>query len=73
MISTFIDCILPLGMSNGKIPESAITVGSTNGDHTIEMLRLKVPSTWKAWCSSEKNDASWIQIDLGQVGSLKFN
>ena len=52
-----------MGISNGDIPDSALSAGSAHADNPIKYIRFGKA----AWCPATKNDGSWFQIDMGKV------
>ena len=60
------ECIMPLGMANGAIPDSSIIASSyfnySYWDFLPQHARLGFNYTW---ASSESDSQPWIQVDLG--------
>ncbi|KAK2586853.1 hypothetical protein KPH14_009791 [Odynerus spinipes] len=65
-------CIAPLGMESGAIPDKDITVSSTYdaGNVGPHLARLKTESLGGAWCPKNqitKEAKEWLEIDLHTV------
>ena len=62
------ECIMPLGMANGAIPDSSIIASSyflhsDMGYYMPQYARLR--SDYNMWSSSIGDLQPWIQVDLG--------
>jgi len=56
----------PLGLSNGGIPDSAITASSQETKY--EAINGRLDSTFsKAWCASTPVNNEYLQIDIGRI------
>ena len=53
-------------MEDGRIPDSAITAGPTRKYYPVNEVRPHKTNT-RGWCAENKEDGSWVQIDLGKV------
>ena len=60
------DCVIPLGMADGRIPDDQITASSHRESDFAYNARLNGP---KSWCSKNKKSGKdeYIQVDLGEV------
>ena len=56
---------MPAGMENGKLPDSAFTASSYDGDNPPKEARFNVGKSWCPPKHPEKNE--YLQIDLGMV------
>ena len=65
----FVDCMLPAGMDNGKIPDSAISATSSHSSDPPKEARLNAGKSWCAVKNSGKKE--YLQIDIGMV--CKYN
>ncbi|XP_072049129.1 uncharacterized protein [Amphiura filiformis] len=59
-------CVLPMGMENGRIPDSAITASFEEPGFEAFNARLNNELYW----SGGNGQTHWIQIDLGKVTTL---
>ncbi|XP_076386248.1 discoidin domain-containing receptor 2 isoform X1 [Megachile rotundata] len=65
-------CIAPLGMESGAIPDADITASSTfdTGNVGPQLARLKVENLGGAWCPKNQitqEAREWLEIDLHTV------
>ncbi|XP_072049128.1 uncharacterized protein [Amphiura filiformis] len=60
-------CVLPLGMENGRIPDSAISASFEEPGFEAFNARLNNELYW----SGGDGQSHWIQIDLGKVTTLR--
>ncbi|KXJ11173.1 Disintegrin and metalloproteinase domain-containing protein 15 [Exaiptasia diaphana] len=58
------DCMVPLGIRSGAIPDKQMTASSTRGNDLPSNARLH---SSKYWCAAEKKKTEYLQIDLGTV------
>ena len=58
-----LDCVLPMNFTNGKLPDSAFTAKSYKTGHPAHEARF----SGNLWCGMTKEDATWLQVDLGKV------
>lgn len=68
LLGAFLDCMLPIGMENGKLPDSAFTASRFHSPNPPKEARL---NTGKSWCAPQdagKNE--YLQVDLGAVINL---
>lgn len=69
-----LECQAELGMSNGKIPNSAITATtSLNQYYGPERARLntvKSGSFAGAWIPNAQDLGQWIQVNLGKIAKI---
>ncbi|XP_031566310.1 venom prothrombin activator oscutarin-C non-catalytic subunit-like isoform X1 [Actinia tenebrosa] len=68
-------CSLPLGMEDGRIPDSAITASSEAAVGTrASRSRLNTVSIgasgYGAWVATKNDNKQWLQIDLGDLAEV---
>ena len=70
-----LDCILPLGMEDGRIPDNNITA-SSHYTPTI-FPEVCLPSKGRlnqccsnAWCAEKAESGQYLQVDLGSVRKI---
>jgi len=62
------DCLIPAGMQNGKLPDSAFSATSSGSSNPPKEARLHVG---KAWCTKKTTGKDlYLQIDLGMVKTV---
>ncbi|XP_048584529.1 uncharacterized protein LOC5514577 [Nematostella vectensis] len=61
------DCVLPLGLRNGDIPDSQITASSYRSNDFPYYARLQ-KSTF--WCTDEEDKNQYLQVDLGEMRTV---
>ncbi|WAR21584.1 hypothetical protein MAR_015558, partial [Mya arenaria] len=69
------DCTpLPLGLSNGGIPDSSVTVSSQDSHYTKDQIGNA--QTNEGWCPSSADKAPWVEVKLSKpmaVSVFEFN
>ena len=61
----FVDCMIPVGMENGKLPDSAFSATSSDSSNPPKEARINVG---KSWCAVKKSGKSeYLQVDIGMV------
>ena len=64
------DCRMALGLEDGSIPDSAITISKTEGTTPSE---FRLGSRGEGLCfDTKKYGEEWIQIDMGKV-SIQYH
>jgi len=62
------DCLLPSGIGNGKIPDSAFSATSSDSSNPPKEARIHIGKSWCAVKHSGKNE--YLQIDIGMVKTV---
>ena len=62
--SSFLDCVVPLGLESGQIKDSQITASSYWKNNLPKYARLGISNKW---CANIKKKTEYLQIDLGKV------
>ena len=55
---------IPLGMSDGQIPDSSISASTEHAQYPARHGRL---DGYGAWCAVAVDTSQWLQVDLGEV------